>query len=115
MASVEELCDHITLINEAETVLQGEINAIRERYRTSRYRVTFAGDPEKLSRGLHKRFELEKVEQNGAGQQAIIRIPEGDGSGDLIRNLLEITEIRAFHEVLPGMNDIFIQAVTEHE
>jgi len=115
MASVEELCDHITLINEAETILQGEINAIREQYRTSRYRVAFAGDPEKLSRGLHKRFELEKIEQNGKGQQAIIRIPEGDGSGELIRNLLEITDIRAFQEVLPGMNDIFIQAVTEHE
>ena len=115
MASVEELCDHITLINEAETLLQGEIDSIREKYRTSRYRVTFTGDPEKLSRGLRDRFELEQLEQNGKGQQATIRIPEGDGSKDLIKNLLDIVEIKAFSEVLPSMNDIFIQAVTEHE
>ena len=115
MASVEELCDHITLINEAETILQGEITSIRENYRTSKYRVTFTGDQGKLSRGLRDCFELEQVDQNGMGQQATIRIKEGYGSQDLIRNLLDITNIKAFYEVLPSMNDIFIQAVTEHE
>jgi len=115
MASVEELCDHITLINEAETLLQGEINDIREKYRTSKYRVVFTGDPDRLSRGLQKQFTLEGLEKNGTGQQATITIREGAKSDDLIRNLLEITEIKAFYEVLPSMNDIFIQAVTEHE
>jgi ABC-2 type transport system ATP-binding protein len=115
MGSVEELCDHITLINEAETLLEGEITSIREKYRTSRYRVIFSGDAERLSGGLQERFELEQVEQNGEGQQATIRIRDGAGSGDLIRNLLDIVEIRAFYEVLPSMNDIFIQVVTEHE
>ncbi len=38
---------------------------------------------------------------------------EDKGTGDLIRNLLEITEIKAFQEILPGMNDIFIQVVND--
>jgi len=113
MSSVEELCDHITLINAAETVLQGEITTIREQYRSSRYRVTFTGDREKLSGGLDSRFELLAMEENRMGQQATIGIREGDGSGDLIRNLVEITEIKAFHEILPSMNDIFIQVVND--
>jgi ABC-2 type transport system ATP-binding protein len=114
MASVEELCDHITLINESEAVLQGEISEIRERYRSSSYLVTFAGSQQKLSGGLDPRFELLKVEENGMGQKATIRIKKEDtGSGDLIRNLLEITEIKAFQEILPGMNDIFIQVVND--
>jgi len=114
MASVEELCDHITLVNESETVLQGEISEIRERYRSNKYLVTFSGSKEKLVSGLDPRFELLGLEENGMGQKATIRMKaEGEGSGTLIRNLVEITEIKAFHEILPGMNDIFIQVVNE--
>ena len=68
MASVEELCDHITLINESETILEGEISHIREQYRDNKYHVTFNGDPGKLSSGLDRRFELLNMEENGMGQ-----------------------------------------------
>ncbi len=113
MASVEELCDHITLINESQTVLQGEIAEIREKYRANKYKVTFVGDKEKLSRELSSRYDLLLLEENGMGQQATIRIKEGESSGDLIRNLVDITEIKEFYEILPGMNDIFIQVVND--
>jgi len=114
MASVEELCDHITLINEAEAVLQGEISEIRERYRANQYLVTFKGSKEQVSKGLDSRFELMGMDENGMGKSATIRIKDEDsGSEALIRNLLEITEIKAFQEILPGMNDIFIQVVND--
>jgi ABC-2 type transport system ATP-binding protein len=113
MASVEELCDHITLINESETVLEGEMSEIREKYKANTYSVQFTGDPDKLTRGLHSRFELLQMEQNGYGPMATIRITGGDGTGDLIRNLVEVTEIRSFQEILPSMNDIFIQVVND--
>lgn len=111
MASVEELCDHITLINESEVVLQGEISAIREQYRANKYRVTFTGEPEKLAAGLETGFELLQMDENGLGQQATIRITKDGGSNELLKNLVDITEVKAFCEILPGMNDIFIQAV----
>ena len=112
MASVEELCDHITLINESETVLQGEISEVRERYRANTYLVTFQGSREQLAKGLDQGFELLNVEENGMGQRATIKIKDGgEGSGKLLRNLVDITEIKAFHEILPSMNDIFIQVV----
>jgi ABC-2 type transport system ATP-binding protein len=112
MASVEELCDNITLINESETVLQGEISEIRERYRANTYELIFSGSKEKLTSGLNPDFELLSLEENGMGQKASIRVKNEDkGSGQLIRNLLDIIDIREFREVLPGMNDIFIQVV----
>lgn len=114
MSSVEELCDHITLINESEAVLQGEISEIRERYRANKYLLTFRGSREELARQLDPRFELLQVEENGMGQRATIKIrEEGTGSGALIKNLVNITEIKAFQEILPGMNDIFIQVVKD--
>jgi len=112
MASVEELCDHITLINESEAVLEGEISEVRERYRANKYQVTFAGSKEKLASNLDPRFELLGMEENGMGQRATIQIKnEDEGSGELLRNLVDITEIKAFQEILPGMNDIFIEVV----
>jgi len=113
MASVEELCDHITLINDADVVLQGEISQIRETYRANLYQVSFQGDPDALSRGLDPGFELLNLEKNGMGRQATIRLKEGEGSGPLLRNLVEITEVKSFREILPGMNDIFIQVVND--
>jgi ABC-2 type transport system ATP-binding protein len=113
MSSVEELCDHITLINASEVVLQGEISEIREAYRANLYQVSFQGDPEALKQGLHPRFELLNTEKNGMGRQATIRIKEGEGSGPLLKNLVEITEIKSFREILPSMNDIFIQVVND--
>ncbi len=113
MESVEELCDHITLINKSETILEGEISEIREKYSTDTYSVHFTGDKNKLTNGLDSRFELVQLEENGYGPQATIRIKEGDGTGDLIRNLVEVTEIRSFKEILPSMNDIFIQVVND--
>lgn len=113
MSSVEELCDHITLINESETILQGEITGIREKYRDNKYRVVFSGEPEKLSGGLKPEFELLHMDENGMGRQATIRIDPGRSANDLLRNLVEITGIIAFEEILPGMNDIFIQVVND--
>jgi ABC-2 type transport system ATP-binding protein len=113
MASVEELCDHITLINASETILQGEIHRIRETYRSNQYRVTFTGDPGSLSGGLKPGFELVSLEENGMGRQAVIRTGGEGRANDLIRNLAEIVAIRSFQEILPGMNDIFIQVVDQ--
>jgi len=111
MASVEELCSNITLINQSEVVLQGEINKLRERYRANKYRVVYKGEPEELSSGLETGFELLQMDENGRGQEAIIRVTRDGGSNELLKNLVQITEVKAFHEILPDMNDIFIQVV----
>ena len=113
MSSVEELCDHITLINNAEAILQGDIMRIREQYRANKYLVNFEGDPDKLTRGLGGKFDLLKLEENGFGKQATIRIPGETGSAPLIRRLIDLVEIKAFQEILPSMNDIFIQVVND--
>lgn len=113
MASVEELCDHITLINESEVVLQGEIKQVKERYKANKYRVLFNGEPDKLSRGLETGYELLQMDENSRGQEATIRVVKDGSSNDLLKNLVQISEVKAFQEILPDMNDIFIQVVKD--
>jgi ABC-2 type transport system ATP-binding protein len=111
MASVEELCSNITLINQSEVVLHGEINKLKEMYRANKYRVLYKGEPEELSSGLETGFELLQMDENGRGQEATIRVTRDGGSNELLKNLVQITEVKAFYEILPDMNDIFIQVV----
>jgi ABC-2 type transport system ATP-binding protein len=113
MASVEELCDHITLINDSSVVLQGEIRQIRQQYKANKYHVSFNGEADSLAAGLETGFELIHTGENGMGQEATIRITRDGGPNDLLRNLVDITEVKAFHEILPNMNDIFIQVVRD--
>lgn len=111
MASVEELCDHITLINNSRTLLEGEINEIRNEYRTSTYRLVFDGE---LSNDtLNGSYELIQNIENGKGKIADIRIKDQTGPNELIKVLLPKVEIHSFNEILPTMNDIFIRVVEE--
>jgi ABC-2 type transport system ATP-binding protein len=111
MSSVEELCDHISLINKSRTVLDGEVSEIRNRFRSDIISVGFEGDTNAFRNGLNKQFEILSIEENGIGKEARIKIPPAGTSNDLISNLVDITTIHSFNEVIPSMNDIFIQVV----
>lgn len=113
MASVEELCDHITLINESESILNGDINSIKEKYRSNKYLVHYDGDRRKIESGLNGKYEILEFVENGNGTKVSIQIKEGDDSNLLIRDLLPITKIKSFQEIMPSMNDIFIQVVND--
>jgi ABC-2 type transport system ATP-binding protein len=113
MASVEELCDHITLINKSESILHGEIKSIKDQYRSNKYLITFVGDQQKIEKGLNGDYSVLEFMENGNGSQVVIQINDGDESNLLIKKLLPLVKIRSFTEILPGMNDIFIQVVND--
>jgi len=111
MSSVEELCDHITLINDSRTVLEGEVNEIRNKFSSDIISVGFEGDPANIESGLSNRFEVLGINKNGKLQEARIKVPGDVKPNELITTLAGITDIKSYNEVLPGMNDIFIQVV----
>lgn len=91
MESVEAMCNRITLINNGRAVLQGDVQQIRQQHRKGIYRVV------QIIGG-------EQVEQN------VQKLPD-ESNNALLQRLAEQGEIVAFEEVLPTMNDIFIQTV----
>jgi len=111
MASVEELCDHITLINDSETILEGEIGEVRNKYRSNIISVGIEGDTDKIANKLDKKFDLLSANENGLEKEVRIKIPTDTKPNELIQALLPLTEIHSYNELIPGMNDIFIQAV----
>ncbi len=92
MASVEELCDDIALINSSHVVLSGSVNEIRRSY----------------SRNL---FEV--VVDNGEVMQ--ISPSRDEGANELLAELMKNHRIVSFKEILPSMNDIFVEKVLGKE
>ena len=113
MASVEELCDSIGLIDRSKLVLHGTVRDIRRQHATNTYRVDYVGSRVALANALSFTGELvDDAEQDGHST-ARIRLPKDSSVNQVLRQLLPAVEIRGVHEEIPRMHDIFIRVVGE--
>ena len=113
MASVEEICDHIALINKSRNILTGPVNEVRRSWGTGSYRVDFAGDSGTLAQTLNGFCTASAVAPESAGLQSMVLTPLDKDTAvrELVGRINEAVEIHGFRELIPSMDDIFIRAV----
>ncbi len=112
MASVEELCDNIALINNSQTVLSGEIHQIKEDFKSNIFEVAYKPNTRlNLPHGDYSIIENYDVRNVS---YAKIKINNGKTPNDLIKNIITSVNVVSFREILPSINDIFIQKVSEN-
>lgn len=114
MASVEEICDEITLINRSRAVLQGEINEIRQAHKKHLFKVSYTGDDSPLAGTLRSNdiYHVMEHTQSGGYNTAIVRKSNAHTSNnELIQALMSECQLATFEEILPSMNEIFIDTV----
>ena len=114
MESVEELCDHIVLINKAKIILEGSKKTIKEDYKT----CTFEVEHKNLISELNDGFDLKIQEQLEDGfYRTSIKIVNGKSPNELLKTLIDKVKVHSFIEKIPSMNEIFISTVQggEHE
>ncbi|MCL2596105.1 MAG: ATP-binding cassette domain-containing protein [Paludibacter sp.] len=107
MASVEELCENISLINNAKVVLQGNVEQIRAAHSTNKFVVCTT------SNLIDNQFIIlnKNVLKNGTFDYTISKPPQ-ISNNELLTTLMQQTQIISFEEQLPNMNDIFIATVS---
>lgn len=109
METVESLCDHIALINKSKKILEGPKKQVKEQFRSNTFIVEHRGNH------LNLPFEKYQVKSQSVIQDdlysSLIQASEGIKGNQLIRDLIEITEVFSFQEKLPTMTDIFIGLV----
>lgn len=110
MESVEELCDHIALINKSEKVLDGAKSEIKERFKTNTYNIKYSGELLTTSNDFEI-INTEKIEDNFSS--STIKLNTGTPVNQLIRQIIDQVELRSFGENIPTMNDIFKMVVNE--
>jgi ABC-2 type transport system ATP-binding protein len=112
MESVEELCDSIALIHKSKKILDGTVKNIRNSYRNATYLVEYNG--EKLSFDGSQPFEvLEEVRSEDNDHTIRIKLSDSKTSNDTLQYLIPKTRINMLHEVVPSMNEIFIENVNK--
>jgi len=111
MASVEEICDEIALINRSRVVLSGNVEEVRSRYKSHVLKVGITGD-----RLIAPLDLCEIVEEQKGYHTHIFRVKKlrEINNSELLSALLPHNEIVSFEEEIPSMNEIFIQTVS-HE
>lgn len=111
MASVEELCDNIALINKSKVILSGGVDDIINRYKPNIFKVNYI--PHKSIELQPDLFELVGEEKFGNLHSSRIRLLNGTKPNDLLTALTSQVEVHGFNEILPSINDIFIQEVNK--
>ena len=113
MSSVEEICDHITLINKSRNILSGSVDELRHRFGENVFEVTYNGEGATFESAVAPMAELLGTAPVADTPYICSRIRLKDGATvrESISAANEAVDLRSFKEVIPSMNDIFIRAV----
>lgn len=111
MASVEEICDNITLINNGHNILTGNVEQLRHEFSQGRYSLGFNGNPRQLMETLQPMVST--MQLNDAMNNLQFQLGEGVALKQLIANANDIVDIDSLQPNIASMNDIFIQTVEQ--
>jgi len=108
MESVEELCDNITLIDKAKTILEGSVNEIRSKWAANEYDLVFDGDVKIEGNGHYSILKQQKD-----NNKSIFRLKTTSeiNTNDILQTAMKSGNIISFNPALPSMNEIFIRVV----
>jgi ABC-2 type transport system ATP-binding protein len=105
MEQVEEICDHIVLVNKGNKILDGTVKQVKQDFKENLFSI---GAPKIPAGGVLAPYDL--VGENK--QLHIVKIKEGSRPNDVLQYLLnQGVEINSFNELLPSLSDIFIKLV----
>lgn len=116
MASVEEICDNITLINQGQNILSGNVDEIRSQFTRGKYRLTFAGDPQAAVSAAAPLCKLTQLSQLPKGEACLdVTLTEEISARQLIDAVNRTVDLTSFNPAMASMNDIFISTIKASE
>ncbi|MBX9784927.1 MAG: ATP-binding cassette domain-containing protein [Chitinophagaceae bacterium] len=105
MEQVEEICDHIILVNKGRKILDGTVKEIKQQFKENIFNVALNEDHAQYE---HPSFHI--VHRDG--NEMVVKIHEGYTSNDVLKHFMnQGKQIAAFNEILPSLNEIFIHLV----
>ncbi len=108
MESVEELCDNITLINKAKTILEGNVNDIRRQWAANEYDIVFEGDVGITENGKYSILK-KQIEDNHTTIR--LKTTTDVDTNEILQTAIRSGKVLSFNPALPSMNEIFIRVV----
>lgn len=105
MEQVEEICDHIALVNKGKKILDGTVQGVKQAYKENLFGIQLERTPVTISSPAFEFIDAE-------GQELRVKINKGFGSNDVLAYFMnQGIGIVAFREILPTLDEIFIKLV----
>lgn len=111
MASVEEICDDIVLINKSKKILSGSLAEIKMQNRLNQYAIQLANVQESFYSELASQIQILSETKTETKIDLVVKIEPPMSANQLLSAIMPYAEVCSFNEILPSMNDIFIQTV----
>jgi ABC-2 type transport system ATP-binding protein len=106
MEQVEEICNHIVLVNKGKKILDGTVKEVKQQFKENLFRISFDGMP------LNTNNDAFTIVRQNDDYSLIVKINEGYTPNDILKYFLHSNaNIYSFNELLPSLNDIFIRLV----
>jgi ABC-2 type transport system ATP-binding protein len=115
MASVEELCDNIALLNKSKKILNGSVKEIRKQFKTDVYEIEFAGNMMGFANSL---WTFGKLLEHTVDEDRIcakVKLIGASTSNQLLQSVMQDVQLISFREIIPSMSDIFIAKINEEK
>jgi ABC-2 type transport system ATP-binding protein len=105
MEQVEEICDHIVLINKGQKILDGSVHNVKQEFKENIYQLGAETMPEHMMTYI---FEVVKHQRD----KVLLKLQHDATPNDVLKHFInQGIPIHSFNEVLPSLNDIFIKLV----
>ncbi len=110
MESVEEMCDSVALINNSKKILDGKVFEVREKFKQNLYSIVLSDIHAENFEALKNQYAFNGItEKNGL---VSFDLKNDKDQNLLLNDLMKAGKISSFDEKIPGMNEVFITAVT---
>ncbi|WP_333662176.1 ATP-binding cassette domain-containing protein [Chishuiella changwenlii] len=111
MESVEEMCDHVALINQSNKVLDGTIEEVRNQFKTGKFQIELENVSADGLQNLSNEFDLSNVEVKHQRTSLNLLYNKTIQTNEILNKLMSIGQVHQFKEIIPSMNDVFLEAV----
>ncbi|WP_336958375.1 ATP-binding cassette domain-containing protein [Chryseobacterium contaminans] len=112
MESVEEMCDYVALINNSKKIIDGRVFDVREKFKKNIFGITLSEVNNEQLESFKNKYEV----FNFSNKNSLISFDlknEAD-QNNILLDLVHVGKIRSFDEKIPSMNEVFINAVSNH-
>jgi len=112
MESVEEMCDYVALINNSKKIIDGRVFDVREKFKKNIFGITLS----EVNDDQFDQFKDKYGIFNMTHENNLVSFDlknEAD-QNNILLDLVNVGKVRSFDERIPSMNEVFINAVSNH-
>lgn len=112
MESVEEMCDYVALINNSKKIIDGRVFDVREKFKKNIFGVTLSDISTDQFESFKNKYEI----FNFSNENSLVSfdLKNETGQNNILLDLVQVGNVRSFDEKIPSMNEVFINAVSNH-